>query len=44
MRSIRKEQHLRGFEAKVALEAIKGEETSADLASKYGARPSEIRK
>ena len=29
-------QYSASFEAKVALETIKGEETSAELASKYG--------
>ena len=36
-------QHNPGFKAKVAMEAIKDEETSAQLASRYGIHPAMIR-
>ncbi len=32
------------FKAKVALEAIKGEETTSEIASRYGIHPSQVRK
>jgi len=37
-------QHSPVFKAKVALEAIKGEETIAELASRFGIHPSQINK
>ena len=43
MLSIRK-KYPPAFKAKVALEAIKGEKTSAELASKYEVHPQQIRR
>ena len=43
MLSIR-EKYPPAFKAKVALEAIKGEKTSAELASKYEVHPQQIRR
>lgn len=43
MTSIRKE-YTPSFKAKVALEAIREEKTSADLTSQYQVHPSQIRK
>ena len=37
-------QHSPAFKAKVALEAIKGEETIAQLASRFEVHPSQVRK
>ncbi len=37
-------KHPPGFKAKVALEAIQGEKTLAELASQYGVHPSQIKK
>jgi len=37
-------QHSPALKAKVALEAIKGEETIAELASRFGVHPSQINK
>jgi len=42
MRSMRK-HHDAAFKAKVALEAVKGEKTVAQLSSKYGVHPNQIR-
>ncbi len=39
----KRRQHNPGFKAKVAIEAIKDEETSAQLASRYGVHPAMIR-
>jgi len=36
--------HDAGFKAKVALEAIKGEKTVAEISSKYGIHPNQIGK
>ena len=41
MKSIRK-NHDATYKAKVALEAVKGEKTIAQLSSKYGAHPNQI--
>lgn len=41
MKSIRK-HHDATYKAKVALEAVKGEKTIAQLSSKYGAHPNQI--
>jgi transposase-like protein len=37
-------QHSPAFKAKVALEAVKGEETIAQLASRFEVHPSQVRK
>ncbi len=41
MKNIRK-NHAAAYKAKVALEAVKGEKTIAQLSSKYGAHPNQI--
>ena len=38
----KRKQHAPEFQAKVALEALKGEETAAELASRFGVRPTMI--
>ena len=38
----RRKRHAPGFEAKVALEAMKGEETVSELASRFGMHPTMI--
>ena len=38
----KRKQHAPEFEAKVALEALKGEETAAELASRFGVHPTMI--
>jgi len=43
MRNIRK-KYPPAFRAKVALESIKGEKTSAELASEYEVHPGQIRR
>jgi len=43
MRNIRR-KYPPAFKAKVALESIKGEKTSAELASEYEVHPQQIRK
>ena len=43
MKQIRR-QHSPAFKAKVAMEAIKGEETIAELASRFEVHPSQIHK
>ena len=42
MQSMRRKQHSAQFKAKVALEALKGQSTLNELASKYGVHPSQI--
>ncbi|TWI29293.1 hypothetical protein IQ24_03773 [Paracoccus sulfuroxidans] len=37
----KRKQHAPEFKAKVALEALKGEETAAELASRFGLHPTE---
>ena len=38
----KRKQHAPGFKAKIALEALKGEETAAELASRFGVHPTMI--
>ena len=38
----RRKRHAPGFEAKVALEAMKGEETVSELTSRFGMHPTMI--
>ena len=42
MQSMKRKQHSAQFKAKVALEALKGQSTLNELASKYGVHPSQI--
>jgi len=42
MRNLRR-QHSSAFKAKVALEAVKGEKTIAQLSSEFGVHPNQIR-
>jgi transposase len=37
-------KHSPAFKAKVAMEAIKGEQTVAELSGRFGVRPSQIHK
>ena len=39
----KRKQHAPEFKAKVALEALKGEEMAAELASRFGVHPTMIR-
>jgi transposase len=38
----KRKHHAPGYKAKVALEALKGEETAAELASRFGVHPTMI--
>ncbi|ODS00263.1 transposase [Methyloceanibacter methanicus] len=38
----KRKQHSREFKAKVALEAVKGEETISELASRFGVHPTMV--
>ena len=42
MESMKRQHHSAQFKAKVALEALKGQNTVNELASKYGVHPSQI--
>ena len=42
MESMKRQQHSAQFKAKVALEALTGQSTVNELASKYGVHPSQI--
>jgi transposase-like protein len=42
MQSMKRKQHSAQFKAKVALEALKGQSTMNELASRYGVHPTQI--
>ena len=41
--SMKRKKYEAGFKARVALEAVKGEKTVAQIASEYGVHPNQVR-
>jgi len=44
MAIMKRQQYKAAFKAKVALEAVKGEKTVAQIASEFGVHPNQVRK